>query len=312
MKQIQVNENGLVGTLFQPDTKKKLPGIILIPGSDGGIPEDFAEKLANEGYAVLALGYFGLEGLPKYLENIPLEYFQQAFVWFKKQENLRENSIALIGYSRGGELALLLGSLFPHLMNALITYVPSSVVCGGFPHPNQPAWLYNNKLITPFLSGLTSYEKNHTEAQDLFLACESGKIPYHANTADDPYDINELFLARNQKNNLLNSAAIPIENIRCPLLILSGEDDKIWPSALYGQRIIDRLNQKKSPIIRKYVCYPNAGHGLTGPYEGSIYHPVGKFWCRLGGTPGGNRAAYEAAWQEVLKFLKSHTHEESI
>lgn len=305
MKKTQIRENGLVGTLFQQDTREKLPGIILIPGSDGGVPEAFAEKLANESYTVLALGYFGLEGLPKYLENIPFEYFQQAFAWFKKQENVRGNNITLIGYSRGGELALLLGSLFPRLMNAIIAYVPSSVVCGGFPHPNQPAWLYNNKPITPFLTGLTSFEEEFTEGKDLFLACEAGKIPYHANTADDPYDISELFLARNQQNNLLNSAAIPVENIRCPLLILSGEDDKIWPSALYGQRVIDRLNQKKSSIIRKYVCYPNAGHGLTGPYEGSIYHPIGKFWCRLGGTPEGNHAAYELAWQEVLKFLKS-------
>lgn len=303
MQKKSIREAGLVGTLFEYEHAKPQPGILLVPGSDGGIPEAFAEQLAHQGYTVFALGYFALDGLPAYLENIPLEYFEQAFLWFKKQKSVKENHIALIGYSRGGELALLLGSIFPKLMNAIVVYVPSSVVCGGFPHPNKPAWILNNTPIKPFLSGLISDDLELTEAEDLFQASKNGKTSFHANTAEDPYDISELFFARNQQNQLLKKAAIPVENIKCRLLIISGEDDKIWPSAFYGNQIMERLNQKNSPIERKHVCYPNAGHGLAAPYEGSIYHPVGEFWCRLGGTAEGNAYACKASWQEILNFL---------
>lgn len=69
------------GSLFSPETQKKMPGVILVPGSDGGIPEDLAQFIASHGYYVLALGYFGLEGLPPYLENIDLGYFQKVMAF---------------------------------------------------------------------------------------------------------------------------------------------------------------------------------------------------------------------------------------
>ena len=187
MRKISIRDQGLVGTFFQPELSRKLPGLILLPGSEGGIPEAFAEKLANVGYCVLALGYFGVEGLPETLENIPLRYFLQAFLWLKRQPQIRGNSIGLIGYSRGAELALLLGSFYPDLMNTLITYVPSSVVCGGFPYPNRPAWVRRKNPITPFLSGLSNHCIDLTESEDLTLATQSGEIPYHADTDQDPY-----------------------------------------------------------------------------------------------------------------------------
>ena len=101
------------GSLFSPETQKKLPGVILMPGSDGGVPEDLAQFIASHGYLVLALGIFGLESLPPFLENIHLEYFQKVMEWFGNISGLKKNSLILFGYSRGGELALLLGTIFP-------------------------------------------------------------------------------------------------------------------------------------------------------------------------------------------------------
>ena len=240
----KIRENNVIGTICAPDGIGALPGIIIVPGSDGGIPEAFADKLAAEGYAVLALGYFGIDDLPAALENIYLEYFQHAIKWFRAQPEVDE-SVTLLGYSRGGELVLLLGSFFPELINAIVAYVPSSVVCGGFPHPNVPAWTYNNQPIAPFLPGLMSDDKTLTEENDLYLACQSGQIPFHKNSEDDPYVIADLFRARNKLEDALSNAAIPVENIRCPILILSGEDDKIWPSNQYCE-LIDGGNSSKN------------------------------------------------------------------
>jgi dienelactone hydrolase len=295
--------DAFVGTLFVPDNQEQAPGVIVLPGSDGGIPKAIAQRIASYGYTTLALGYFGVKGLPHYLENIHLEYFQKAIEYLRSLPQVKKDSVALVGYSRGGELALSLGAFFPKMINGVIAFVPCSVVCGGFPHINRPTWLLNNRPIVPFLNGLMSRDETLTEAEDLLLACKKGVIPYHSNTAEDPYEVVDLFLARHERQKPIAAATIPVENLDCPLLIISGEQDKIWPSALYAKLIMDRLTQKGSKIARKSLVYPHAGHGIIAPYEGSIYHRVGKFWCTLGGTPDGNKQANESAWQEVVQFL---------
>lgn len=304
----EIRENGLVGTLFEPETAstKKLPAIIVVPGSDGGVPEAFALHLAEQEYIVLALGYFGFEGLPEFLENIHLEYFEKAHAWLCENPRIGAKGIGVVGYSRGGELVLLLGSLFPHLFDAIAAYVPSSVVFGGFPHPNRPAWSHRNAPISPFVGALMSDDKNFTECEELTHAARAGLIPFHQNTAEDPFELSELFEARNETTVIFDAAAIKVEKIQCPLLILTSKQDKIWPSALYGKQIIDRLNRHESTIERKHISYPEAGHGLVSHYEGPIYHPVGQFWCRLGGTLQGNVVACEESWQELLTFLGSN------
>lgn len=112
-----------------------------------------------------------------------------------------------------------------------------------------------------------------------------------------------LFFARNQQKDF-EKAAIAVEKLRCPLLIIAGEEDKIWPSSLYSKLIIERLDEKKAKIERTLLVFPDAGHGIIAPYEDPIYHPVGQFWCRLGGTSTGNKKASPQAWQATFNFLQ--------
>lgn len=290
------------GTLLLPEKQGKFPGVVLLPGSDGGVPELLAEKIVSLGCAVLALGYFGIGNLPPRLENIPLEYFEKALTYFKTLPQVKEQAITLMGYSRGGELALLLGTLFPKLVDRLIACVPSSVVFGGFPDPNRPAWLLNGKPL-PFIGALMSKNENLTEAEDLALACAEGRIPFHSNSDGDPYSVVDLFLARHHNRSSLT--VIPVERLTCPLLLLSGQQDAIWPSSLYAREIMQRLDETHSPIQRKSCVYPEAGHGLLTGWTGPIYHPFGGFWCTLGGSPEGAAKASALAWQEIRNHLET-------
>lgn len=306
MKKRSVRDQGLVGTFYTPETVTKAPGIILLSGSDGGIPgtnsipETFIDYLVKKGFCVLALAYFGAEGVPENLENIPLEYFETAIHWLKP----KVQDIRIIGQSRGGELSLLLGTYFPSSIHSIVALVPCSMVCGGLPHTNQPAWTYQNKPIAPFLSALTGSEENFTEFDDLKIAYESGIVPYHANTAEDPYMIVDLFKLRVAKPDA-KSAAIPVEKIQCPLLLLSGDLDAIWPAKIFCEAILKRLDQHQSTIFRKHIHYLDAGHALIAAFDGPIFHPVGQFWCRLGGTPQGNKLANEKSWRDITEFFSS-------
>lgn len=304
-----VRHNKLIGTLYTLQDIHQKPGILLLSGSDGGIPgtnavpESFIEYLVKNGFVVFALAYFGIEHLSPNLENIPLEYFESAIEWLKSLFQVESSHIGIIGQSRGGELALLLGSHFPHLFQSIIACAPCNMICGGFPYPNRPAWTQHEHPLTPFLSGFSNTDSDLSEADEIKIAIDSKQIAYHANNAEDPYIIADLFVAR-QGTPQAKKAQIAVEKIKCPLLLISGDKDAIWPSNLFSEMIMSRLNDHHFQFSKEHINYANAGHGILSSYEGPIYHPIGGFWCKLGGTPEGNKMANECSWAAIKKFLQ--------
>lgn len=305
----EIKDNGIVGTIFYPQGQTNLPGVIIIPGARGKIQEESAQYLASHGYAVFALGYFGIDGLPAKFENIRLEYFQDAIAWLKKQPNVKNDTVALLGNSRGGEAALLLASTFPSELKAVVATVPSCYMYGAASYPNKSAWTYNNQPILPFIPSLQGGTELKTEFEDYVYAMQEKIIPFHANTCNDPLEKKDLFMARIHKYHaILDDATIPVEKITCPILIFSADDDRVWPSLLHCNVIMDRLNDKKSTIYRKHIHCKNAGHGLlTILYmprtDQSVYNPDKGFWGKIGGTVHGNAMATQETWQEILDFL---------
>ena len=77
------------------------------------------------------------------------------------QENVDANKIGVIGTSRGGELALLLGATYSEI-TAVVGYVPSGVVLGGLTTTNPEetsAWTLNGIPI-PFATSWETVEEN--------------------------------------------------------------------------------------------------------------------------------------------------------
>lgn len=89
-----------------------------------------AGMLANYGYATFAIPYFQYKQLPKKLLEIPLEYFRKAIDWLGRQEGLHHRQIGICGRSKGGELALLIGSHFPEI-RFVVSHVGGGVVFQG-------------------------------------------------------------------------------------------------------------------------------------------------------------------------------------
>lgn len=139
--EIRVNQNqvirhpvareDVVGTLFCPDVPGPHPAVILLGGSDGALMEGTVAVLASQDYAALALAYFGGDPLPPELVEIPLEYFERAIAWLKVQPAIDPERVALVGVSKGGELALLLGATYTGDVGAVVGYAPSGVVWRG-------------------------------------------------------------------------------------------------------------------------------------------------------------------------------------
>jgi dienelactone hydrolase len=145
VQRLPVHEDGLRGSLFVPPGTGRHPGILVVGGSNGGQPLRPAAWLASHGYAALALAYFRFEDLPPQLESIPLEYFQHALQWMIQRPEIDGARLAVLGTSRGGELALQLGSMFP-VIHAVVAYVPSNVrVASCCRNTGGPAWTWQGR-----------------------------------------------------------------------------------------------------------------------------------------------------------------------
>jgi len=58
--------------------------------------------------------------LPAKLSEIPLEYFERAFDWLKKNPITSGKDVYLLGMSKGAELSLILASRYPFIKKMVL------------------------------------------------------------------------------------------------------------------------------------------------------------------------------------------------
>ena len=280
VKTTDIREGGLVGTFFSKE--KPTAAILVLGGYSGGLREEKAQLLAEAGFATLTLAYFGMEHLPSRLSQIPIEYFEKAIGFL----NDVSGQIGLWGVSRGAELALILGTLFPDRIGAIAAHVPSSVIYGDLETRSSiPAWTYRNQLIAP-------------SAPFQLRAQETGECESAAIRATPS------FLHSMQDQTAFASSAICVEKLKSPLLLISAGDDQMWPSSLFARQIVERLEKHKSDISCSHIHYPGAGHA---PSKGTVaFHPVLKRWFSYGGNPEDNDFAARDWTERTLSFFKEH------
>jgi dienelactone hydrolase len=142
---------GFAGELVLPAHRARRGAVVLIGGSDGGLPAFQAIALAAAGYPALAVAYFKYRDLPPTLSHIPLEYFARALTWLSRQPGIDPTRLVMLGVSRGSEAALLMGVHYPRLVHAVIGMVPSDVAFCSFPGCLGPAWTFRGRPV-PYLN----------------------------------------------------------------------------------------------------------------------------------------------------------------
>jgi dienelactone hydrolase len=179
-----VHDNGLRGTLFTPAGAGHHPAVLVVGGSNGGIPTRPAAWLASHGYVALALAYFRFEDLPPQLESIPLEYFQRALQWMVQRPEVGDSHIAVLGTSRGGELALQLGSMYPRI-GAVVAYVPANVrIASCCLNDGRAAWTWQGRPLAYIIprqrnaisSGPAVIEVENTKGPILMISGEADHL----------------------------------------------------------------------------------------------------------------------------------------
>lgn len=284
---IEIDRGGLVAAYFAPRGAKKLPGLIVLNGSDGGLQRDTAAVLARHGYCTLALAYFGVGSLPKFLGNVPIETVERARRLLGSMPGVDNEHIGIVGFSKGAELALTAASHFPSL-KAVVAYAPSSVVFAGLTNSRiqESSWTYQGKPL-PFADGHVPQVVNRRI--DLAFASKQ------------PVAFTPWYLAK--LNGAATAARIPVEQIRGPVLLVAGGDDKLWPSGVMAKQVIARLRNRRQHYADELLVYSRAGHAINYPFV-PTRHTVIAGPLLLGGTAEANAHADADSWAQVLAFLR--------
>jgi dienelactone hydrolase len=143
-----LSREGFVGTYYHLPPGPPAPAILQIGGSFGGHSPLPAALAASHGYPTLSLAYFNEPGLPRTLKDIPLEYFERALRWLAAQPGVDPRRLVVAGASRGGEAALLLGTVYTDLVHGVVACTTSASVQDAYPGPGN-AWTHGGKPVPP-------------------------------------------------------------------------------------------------------------------------------------------------------------------
>jgi dienelactone hydrolase len=295
-----IRDSRLRGTLFAAEGACDCPAVIVLGGSDGGDLYTFvAALLAAQGIVALSLAYFGSDDLPTSLIEIPVEYFVEAVNWLNARPEA--GKVGVLGFSRGAEAALLTGANCPDV-HAVVAMVPGTLSGGGisgsdFSAMAKPAWTLGGAplpLLPPPWDPISM-----KEAQDAF---STGK-PLAAKAG--------ILRALESAGDRVNDVAIRVEQIGGAILLMSGEDDQLWPSTRFAEIAEQRLRSANFSYPFEHRRYADAGHFACLPPNlpsatMTARHAVVPMSFAFGGTPRGNAAAAADVWPRIVTFLREH------
>ena len=289
IKSKSINENGFQADYFVKENTNSKTAVILIGGGQWG--NYWAQQFAIKDMVGLSISYTGKKGLPRLPEEIELEYFENAINWLIKQPEVDPNKIVVMGASRNAELALLIASTFESISGA-VAYAPSSV-----------SW---SNTVLP-------YNSNKLKSSWKYKGIDIPYVPMNKIKGNDSNKIKmlEYWKSGLTKTNFITQAAIKVEKINGPIILFSGNDDKVWPSSLMADMIEKRLGNNSFKYAFQNIKYNNAGHLISNNPDDNSSYRIGKinidgkdYEYEFGGNNDGDFKAKQDAKMKLMEFLK--------
>lgn len=288
----EVREPGISGLFARPAGPGPFPGVVAFGGSAGGLVPSaaWAPVLASRGLATLAIAYFGAPGLPSTLTGIEVEVVERAADWLLGRSDVAAGKVAVLGHSRGSELALWAGALLDSV-GAVVAFAPSGISWAGLDAggpADAPAWVFRGRPL-PYAP--------------IGAAAKAAAAP-----AQGPVALRAAFEPALADPASFTHAVIPVETTRGPILFVSGEADAMWPATPMTEIAEQRARDHDFGHRLIHLRYPDAGH-LSGGIPGTPVatqtppNPLTRLRYSLGGTPAGNARARADSWPRVVAFL---------
>ncbi|XP_053344906.1 acyl-coenzyme A thioesterase 2, mitochondrial-like [Clarias gariepinus] len=277
VKRVPVRDGRLRGTLFIPPGEGPFPGIIDLYTLGGTVCEPRAALLANKGFVVFALAFYGYQDMPKTVNTLDLEYFEEGLKFLQMQDKVKKIGMGILSISKSGDLALSMASFLPNI---------SATVCINTCTANVMFPLHYKDMVIP---GFVGSKKRIT-------VTESGILDIR-DILNDP-----------MKEEKTRATVIPIERAGCKFLFLVSGDDRNWNSAFFAAQACSRL-EAHGKANYDMVSYPKAGHFLEVPFMPhcpSGLHAAVDQVVVFGGEPKAHAHAQVDAWSRVQEFFRNH------
>lgn len=245
-----LSENhGKIQTKLYLGESENQPLIVGFGGGEGGNAwasnywKDTRDKFINEGYAFLAVGYFGMKNTPKYLDRISLNAIHDSIISISNNNPKIDNTrIAVIGGSKGGELVLNLASRYNDI-DAVIAIVPS--------HANFPSTTINASTSS------WSFEEEELP----FIP-----MPWKAVPSVLKRDMSNAYVIMLENKEAEEKASIAVEKMKANVLLISATQDELWPSTLMSNKVVNRLKANNYSNYYEHI-----------PIEGGHSEPLKHF-----------------------------------
>jgi uncharacterized protein len=271
--------NGLQGTAVGSGEGRAV-GVLVLSGSSGRVDVERARVLGRQGAMAVALRWFGGEGQPPGICEVPLETFTAGVDWLAGQG---ASHVGIVGVSKGAEAALLVACLDPRV-RVVVAISPSSVSWAnvgpghdGRAYPYRSSWTWRGEPL-PFVPYLESWRP-----------AGSGPVAYRS-----LYE--ESLLAFPAART---AAAIPVERADADLVLIAGGDDALWPSDAFAEELASRRDRSGRQV--RLVADPQAGHRPFFPGEAA---PTASESIAHGGRVAADERLGLAAWPYVLQHLR--------
>lgn len=286
-----IKENGFQANYFSKKSIQNKTAVIVLGGGQWG--DYWAQHFAKNDMVGLSIPYTGREPLPRLPEEIELEYFKKAINWLAQQPEVNRNKIVVMGASKNAELALILASTFHESIDGVVAYAPSSV-----------SW---SNTVLP-------YNSDELKASWKVKGIDIPYVPMDKIKGDNSNTIDMLGYWEKglQKTDFIAQASIKVEQIKGPILLISGNDDKVWPASKMADMIEKRLKENAFNYSFQNLKYDNAGHSISNnpdakssqlkraiTIEGKAYE------YELGGSSEGNYKAKQDARIKLMEFLEN-------
>lgn len=247
-----VAEHGFAGVLYKG--VRSSDKVVIFVGGGGSTVEEAigsASFIRNAGFTVLVLGYYGWEGTPLKMENIPVEYAANAVKYLKSECDI--NRIIMAGPSEGAVYTLLCASLLPEI-NAVCAVTPMDYIMAAPMSKGTVESVYTKDGIAlPF----ADFSIKEQGVMKLLKGALSDRkygfrrmIRYACDQVDPPED-----------------AFIRVEDMKAELLMIVPGFDDIWGSEEAAKRIETRLKNNGYEYPVETLTPHKASHMMGGSYD---------------------------------------------
>lgn len=264
--------------LYVPNDGQAHSGIVMLHGSEGGsLPYAALEAqfLASHGYAVLAFCWYNCGKNPitapfDPLENVELRKTIEAIRWLKNSPHVQGGKMAVLGWSRGGEQAVLLGSIPDsiELIDAIAVHTPSDKVVSGFSWTglDRRCWICTSLDLKCFNSSNDPGQWDWSNIRWNLFCGPRPKLPRDTQSwilDGVPFEVDK---------------TIEIEDFGKPVFITVGDKDELW-DYMKSVRIKERLEEFGQPV--ELHVFPGEYHNFSSENENKRHRLLLSFLQRV-------------------------------